>query len=1252
MQQKHYLRKISMMCIMVAVVGSAFAQSTVDVLASIADGFVSDPALVTANNPYVLGDLKIGSSDVGGNPNLTSAIIPFELPTIPDGKEITAVSLTVHVSYGRQWANSDVDLYGLGYSSTATISSSDHFAGDFGTGNGSDTGIQDDFISKNVDLGNLDTERDETTDATGGTNLLAFIKAQYDAGAAAGDFVFLRLSIDNVSMTGSQYFNVDDGAGDSPAKLVFTFDDSDANKAPVLAAVGDQEVQQGESPTVVLSGSDLDGENSALVFSANNLPSFASITNNDDGTADLAISPLEEHVGVYPNVEIIVSDGEDTDTEIITITVTNGVTVDITSTADGYVSDATLVTENNPYYAGFMKLGKSDVGGNANLTTAIIPFELPAIPEGKEIRKANLKVYVSYGREWVTTNVDLYGLEYNAAADISSLDHFVGAYGDGTGNGSDFGIEDDYFTKNVANGSLDTERYEETSASGDANLASYLKAQYDAGAVAGDYVFLRLSVDNTAVAGAHYFKVEGDGSATPPTLSITFDEPVPAGNPTLAPIGNQTVTQYGYLKIDIEATVQNSDPITLSTSDNLPSEATFTDYGDGTGSIEIISAGVPQAYADIVITASNGSLSSSETISITYEAIDPSQQMNLDEVASDRFAVTDLVWPASHGEAAVSFWHEDKVAATTITIDDNIEADHSFWLGLQETYDQLKFTWFIIDNQVTDWNKYQALLDAGNEVNGHDDCDINSDVDENDTSNDKVYRTALESIQNDIATNLSAPATTYAYPCGIEFDTDIARDIYIAMRGTFGVMNQANRTNYLALDSRSATNSNEDIDNLLDETRTVKLFGNSYYRGWYATHYHSVTSNEVLKTNTENHMSYINDHADELWIAGFSEAAKYGQERDSHTLTIDQVEASEIKFTLTDDMKDEWFDFPLTVKVRVANDWGAASATQNGVPVEATLVTHESDKYVLVKAVPDNGQVTLTGTGEATPHAPVLDPIGAQGAVEGESKSIDLSATDADGDGIMFSLSGAPAFITLTDNGDGTADLVVNAQSGDAGTYTLTVKVSDGTLTDEEEITVTVTAAVVDNTAPELAAIGDQTLEAGQALEVALSATDAESDALSYSIKDEPAFVSLTDNGDGTGKIRISPTATDAGTYTFTIAVSDGTLVAEETITLIVTEPDAEVLVIGDEQWDAVTVYPNPSVDGRFYLTVPAGIQVSQASISIYSAFGQEMIKRSITLEHNGDKIDVLGSQSLPTGYYLMMFSAGEVTKKMTLLVK
>ena len=55
------------------------------------------------------------------------------------------------------------------------------------------------------------------------------------------------------------------------------------NDAPVLAAIGDQTVDEGATLSVPLSATDVDGD--ALAFGSTTLPGFASITDNETGPA-------------------------------------------------------------------------------------------------------------------------------------------------------------------------------------------------------------------------------------------------------------------------------------------------------------------------------------------------------------------------------------------------------------------------------------------------------------------------------------------------------------------------------------------------------------------------------------------------------------------------------------------------------------------------------------------------------------------------------------------------------------------------------------------------------------------------------------------------------------------------------------------------------------------------------------------------------------------------------------------------------
>jgi len=79
----------------------------------------------------------------------------------------------------------------------------------------------------------------------------------------------------------------------------------------------------------------------------------------------------------------------------------------------------------------------------------------------------------------------------------------------------------------------------------------------------------------------------------------------------------------------------------------------------------------------------------------------------------------------------------------------------------------------------------------------------------------------------------------------------------------------------------------------------------------------------------------------------------------SAIFTVTKVDDEEIRFTLTDDMLDDWYDFPLTIKIRISSSWDQVEATQGEKTVPVSYIEHEGNSYDLVQAVPDRGQVIL-----------------------------------------------------------------------------------------------------------------------------------------------------------------------------------------------------------------------------------------------------------------------------------------------------
>jgi cyclophilin family peptidyl-prolyl cis-trans isomerase len=182
---------------------------------------------------------------------------------------------------------------------------------------------------------------------------------------------------------------------------------------------------------------------------------------------------------------------------------------------------------------------------------------------------------------------------------------------------------------------------------------------------------------------------------------------------------------------------------------------------------------------------------------------------------------------------------------------------------------------------------------------------------------------------------------------------------------------------------------------------------------------------------------------------------------------------------------------------------------------------------------------------------PVLGPIGDRRINSGEALTFNAVATDSDvpGQNIIYSLAaGAPAG-AMIDAATGEFSWMPTTQQG-FGPFEITIRASDGTATDEETITVIV------NTAPQLNAVADQTVDEGALLSLTIVATDANlpNDTLTYTLVGTvPPGATINPT---TGVFTWTPTeAQGPGMFPITVRVVDlNGLTDEETFDVQVNE--------------------------------------------------------------------------------------------------
>jgi len=174
-------------------------------------------------------------------------------------------------------------------------------------------------------------------------------------------------------------------------------------------------------------------------------------------------------------------------------------------------------------------------------------------------------------------------------------------------------------------------------------------------------------------------------------------------------------------------------------------------------------------------------------------------------------------------------------------------------------------------------------------------------------------------------------------------------------------------------------------------------------------------------------------------------------------------------------------------------------------------------------------------------EAPVLGLIGNQSVNENQELTFTVSAADSEEDTLTYSIQGLPAGAVFQDQ-----TFTWTPSYTQSGTYNLTFIVSDGSLTDEELITITVYNV---NRAPVLASIGSKSTNENQELTFTVTAADPDNDSLTYSIQGLVSGVTFQNQ-----TFTWIPTFQQSGTYNITFIVSDQEYTDQEIITITVAD--------------------------------------------------------------------------------------------------
>jgi hypothetical protein len=266
-----------------------------------------------------------------------------------------------------------------------------------------------------------------------------------------------------------------------------------------------------------------------------------------------------------------------------------------------------------------------------------------------------------------------------------------------------------------------------------------------------------------------------------------------------------------------------------------------------------------------------------------------------------------------------------------------------------------------------------------------------------------------------------------------------------------------------------------------------------------------------------------------------------------------------------------------------------------------------SPTYTFTASAGDNGNqyraVFTNSTGSATTTAATLTVSGAPTISSASSTSFvvgsagTFTVTTSGFPSATLTTSGTlPAWLSFTDNADGTATIAGTPPAGSGGSYGFTIHADNGTApSDSQAFTLNVDESPAitsaDHAAFQAGTPGSFLVTTSGGFPVATTITKTGS---------LPSGVTFTDNGDGTATLAGTPAAGTAGSYPLTVTAANGASpAAQQSFTLtvlespVITSADHATFVTGTAGSFSVTTSGGAGTTVSYTGTLPSGVTFS-----------------------------------------------------------
>jgi len=287
------------------------------------------------------------------------------------------------------------------------------------------------------------------------------------------------------------------------------------------------------------------------------------------------------------------------------------------------------------------------------------------------------------------------------------------------------------------------------------------------------------------------------------------------------------------------------------------------------------------------------------------------------------------------------------------------------------------------------------------------------------------------------------------------------------------------------------------------------------------------------------------------------------------SVTEDGTLTTTAALTITDTDTSDSTDFVDVVATASDNGYGTFEITSNSwtftldnthADVQALDVLETlTDTYTFT--APDGVAQQVTVTIHGAEDTPIFDTAGIITATEDSAYSYNITTSDVDIEAVTITATTLPTWLTLTDNGDGTASLTGTPTNAEVGNHSVVLNVNDGEVNSNQSFSIAVA-----NTNDLPIAVNDVAVTSEDValnnINVLSNDTDIDGDILSVTLANA-LNGSVAINGNGT--LNYTPNSNFNGVDIISYTISDGKGgEASSTVNLTVTAVNDNPIAVAD----------------------------------------------------------------------------------------